>query len=68
MKMPIVDQDTPRPTRKVTAMTVAGALMTVAFWVASDFFSVDVPGEVQGTLHTALAALIGYFVRDRMNA
>jgi hypothetical protein len=68
MKMPIIDQADMRPTRKVTAMTVAGALLTVGLWVAKDFYAIDVPGEVQGTLHTALAAMVGYFVRDRMNA
>jgi hypothetical protein len=66
MKMPLVEQNTARPTRKVLAMTVAGAVLTVAFWVAKDFYAIDVPGEVQGTLHTALAAVIGYFVRDRL--
>lgn len=66
MKMPLIEQNTARPTRKVTAMTVAGALLTVAFWIAADFYAIDVPGEVQGTLHTALAAVVGYFVRDRL--
>jgi hypothetical protein len=66
MKMPLVEQNTARPTRKVLAMTVAGAVLTVAFWVAKDFYAIDVPGEVQGTLHTALAAVVGYFVRDRL--
>ena len=67
MKMPLIPKDSPRPTRKVTAMTVAGALLTVAFWVAKDFFAIDVPGEVQGTVHTATAALVGYFVLDRLD-
>jgi len=66
MKMPLIEQNTVRPTRKVLAMTVAGAVLTVAFWVAKDFYGIPVPGEVQGTLHTALAALVGYFVRDRL--
>jgi hypothetical protein len=68
MKMPTVDQLTAAPTRKVMAITVAGSLLTVAVWVLKEFYAVEIPGEVQGAVHTAMAALVGYFVRDRMNA
>jgi hypothetical protein len=68
MKMPTVDQMTAAPTRKVMAITVAGAVFTVLVWVAREFGQVEVPGEVQGAVHTAIAAAVGYFVRDRMNS
>jgi len=66
MKMPLVDQHTATPTRKVMAITIAGAVFTVLVWVARDFYGVTVPGEVQGAVHTAIAAGVGYFVRDRL--
>ena len=68
MKAPLVDQYSAAPTRKVMAITVAGAVFTVLVWVAREFWQVEVPGEVQGAVHTAIAAAVGYFVRDRMNA
>lgn len=68
MKAPLVDQYSAAPTRKVMAITLAGAAFTVLVWVARDFYGIAVPGEVQGAVHTAIAALVGYFVRDRMNA
>jgi len=68
MQMPVVDQMTATPTRKVMAMTIAGAAFSVLVWAAREFYGVEVPGEVQGAVHTAIAAAVGYFVRDRMNA
>lgn len=68
MKMPLTDQPGMAPTRKVMAITVAGSLLTVAVWAAKEFYGIEIPGEVQGAVHTAMAALVGYFVRDRMNA
>lgn len=67
MTTALVNQPTAAPTRKVTATAVAGATFTVAVWVAKEFYGIEVPGEVQGTVHTALAAVIGYMVKDRMN-
>lgn len=68
MKMPVVDQPGASPTRKVMAITVAGSLLTVAVWLVREVAGLEIPGEVQGAVHTSIAALVGYFVRDRMNA
>jgi len=67
MKNPLVDQQSAAPTRKVMAISLTGAIFTVLVWVARDFGGITVPGEVQGAVHTAIAAAVGYFVRDRMN-
>lgn len=68
MKTPLVDQPGAAPTRKVLAITLAGAVFTVVVWLTRELAGLDVPGEVQGAVHTAIAAAVGYFVRDRMNA
>lgn len=65
---PLVDQPSHAPTRKVAFTAMAGAAFTVLVWVLDFFYGIEIPGEVQGTIHTALAAAVGYFVRDRMNA
>lgn len=67
MATSLVTQPTAAPTRKVLFTAVAGAGVTIAVWIAKDFYGVEVPGEVQGTIHTALAAVVGYLVKDRMN-
>lgn len=67
-KLPLVDHASPAPTRKVTYIAVAGAILTTLFWVAEQFYDVAAPGEVQGALHTALGLLVGYMIRDRADA
>jgi type IV secretory pathway VirB2 component (pilin) len=48
---------------KVTAATIAAALVTVIVWVAAAA-GVSVPLEVQGAVTTILVAVAGYFVTD----
>ena len=48
---------------KVTAATIAAALVTIIVWVASAA-GVNVPLEVQGAVTTILVAIAGYFVTD----
>jgi type IV secretory pathway VirB2 component (pilin) len=48
---------------KVTAATIAAALVTVIVWVAAAA-GVSVPLEVQGAVTTILVAVAGYFVPD----
>ena len=48
---------------KVTAATIAAALVTIIVWVASAA-GVDVPLEVQGAVTTILVAIAGYLVTD----
>jgi hypothetical protein len=48
---------------KITAATIAAALVTILVWVASAA-GVDVPLEVQGAVTTILVAIAGYLVTD----
>jgi type IV secretory pathway VirB2 component (pilin) len=48
---------------KVTAATIAAALVTIIVWVASAA-GVTVPLEVQGAVTTILVAIAGYLVTD----
>ena len=48
---------------KVTAATLAAALVTIIVWVASAA-GVNVPLEVQGAVTTILVAIAGYLVTD----
>ena len=48
---------------KVTAATIAAALVTIIVWVASAA-GVTVPLEVQGAATTILVAIAGYLVTD----
>lgn len=49
---------------KVTAATIAAALVTIIVWVASAA-GVNVPLEVQGAVTTILVAIAGYLVTDQ---
>jgi hypothetical protein len=48
---------------KVTAATIAAALVTIIVWVASAA-GVTVPLEVQGAVTTIIVAIAGYLVTD----
>ena len=48
---------------KVTAATIAAALVTIIVWVASAA-GVTVPLEVQGAVTTILVAIAGYLIID----
>ena len=48
---------------KVTAATLAAAIVTLVVWVASAA-GVTVPLEVQGAVTTILVAIAGYLVTD----
>lgn len=48
---------------KVTAATIAAAIVTIIVWVASAA-GVTVPLEVQGAVTTILVAIAGYLVTD----
>lgn len=51
------------PSRKITSVALAGALTTIAVWVAS-LASVEVPGQVAAAITTVLAFGAGYVVKD----
>ena len=48
---------------KVTAATIAAALVTILVWIAS-LLGIDVPAEAQGAVTVLLVAVIGYLVPD----
>ena len=48
---------------KVTAATIAAALVTIIVWAASAA-GVNVPLEVQGAVTTIIVAIAGYLVTD----
>lgn len=54
---------TPAPTSKVTAVALAGAVVTVIVWAASPV--VDVPPPVVAALTTIVLAIAGYFKIER---
>ena len=48
---------------KVTAATLAAAIVTLVVWIAG-MFGVDIPEVAQGAIITILVALAGYVVTD----
>ena len=48
---------------KVTAATLAAAIVTLVVWLAS-LAGVDIPEVAQGAIVTILVALAGYLVTD----
>lgn len=57
------NQPSAAPTRKVTAAGLAGAVTTVAAWVAGQF-GVTVPAEVAVAVTTILTVGTAYIVKD----
>jgi hypothetical protein len=49
------------PEKKVTAATVAAALVTIAVWLLRAVADVDVPAEVALAMSTVAVAIAGYF-------
>ncbi len=52
-----------KPTNKVTAGVLAGALAAILAWVAKQF-GVDVPAEIGVALSTVLTFAVQYMVKD----
>jgi hypothetical protein len=48
---------------KVTAATLAAAIVTLVVWIAR-LAGVEIPEVAQGALITIIVALAGYLVRD----
>jgi uncharacterized membrane protein YjjP (DUF1212 family) len=47
------------PEKKVTAATLAGAIVTILIWILR-LANIDVPAEVAAAITTLLAAVAGY--------
>ena len=61
----LISQPTAKPTRKVTAAGIGGAIATIAIWVAQEFGGITVPPFVGTAAGGLLAAVFGYFARER---
>jgi len=66
MTYDLIEQNTRAPTRKLAATAIVGSVITVVAWYASEYHSINLPGEIQAALHTLAATIIAYFVRDRL--
>ena len=47
------------PEKKVTAATLAGAIVSIAVWIMH-LTGIDIPAEVAAAITTVLAAVAGY--------
>lgn len=54
---------TAKPTRKITATGLGGALSIIAVWVAG-LFGLDMPVEVAAAVTVVLSTGAGYLTRD----
>ena len=52
------------PSRKVTVGALAGALASLAVWIADAFAGIKVPAEQAVALSTLLTFVVAYFVKD----
>lgn len=53
-----------RPTRKMQAVTLAGACATLAAWALRAFGGVEVPAGVEAAITTVCAAALGYLIPE----
>lgn len=53
-----------RPTNKVIAGLLAGAVVTIVVWGAKAFGALDIPIEVQGALTVLVTFGVQYMVSD----
>jgi len=60
----LVSQPSAAPTRKVTAVMMAGAGATVLAWLAGHF-GLNVPPGVESAFGVLIAGAAGYFTKDR---
>ena len=67
MSTPTVDQPTPVPTHKVSAVAVAGAVTTLLVFIASQF-DLDISQEAAAALTTLLGFLAGYLKRESVTS
>lgn len=61
----LVDQPSAKPTRKVAAGGIAGAVTMIAVWAAKLFGNVDVPAEIAVAISTLVSFATSYLVRER---
>lgn len=60
----LVNQSSVTPTRKVTGVMAAGALVTLGVWIASQF-GIDVPGATVSAANTLILFGAGYLTKER---
>lgn len=59
-----MNQETRKPTNKVTAGVLAGAVVTILTFVAGQFFGVSVSPEVATGLTTFVTFVVSYFTKE----
>jgi hypothetical protein len=62
----LVPQPTKRPTNKLTAAGIAGALTTIIVSAAA-LFDVEIDAPLAAAITTVLSVAAGYVVKDRRN-
>ena len=60
-----VDQPSLRPTRKVRAAGVGGAIGIIAVWVLNMFLAEPVPSEVASAIATLASVAVAYVTREQ---
>lgn len=55
-----------KPTPKVTAAAVVGAIVVILSWLVSVIFHVDLPVELGTLLNLVLMTAAGYIKRDKV--
>ena len=63
--MPLTNQDSYMPTRKVQAAAITMPLATILAWVLGAFMGVDVPPGVEAAFASLAAVIAAYMVRER---
>lgn len=53
-----------KPTTKVVAGALAGALSIILTWAVKQYGHIDIPGEVGAAITTVLSAVVSYMVPD----
>lgn len=65
--MPLVNQTSNKPTRKVYSSTFWGAVAAVLAWADDRFWGDMFPGYVEAALITLVIAAAGYFTKNRVS-
>jgi hypothetical protein len=62
--MPLGNQPTNKPTRKVISSTTFAAVGAILAWADDKFWNDNIPGHVEAALIVLIVAAAGYFTRN----
>ena len=60
----LVNQPTAKPTRKVAATGIAGAITIVLVYTVQSLFNVEIPAEVSSAITLLISFASGYIVKE----